>query len=175
MVLRTLILGVGNPLRGDDGIGQVAAQLLLERGVDCAGENVISSGCEKSLSAEPRFLAPLEMTDVSIRVVHQLTPELAATFSEYDRVIVIDANAENKAGQITVEQVEPVTSLPHTLTHQLTPAQLLALARALYQSNPSVYLVTVGGECFAYGEELSPQVAAAVPQLIKIASDLLEP
>ncbi|MBI4672477.1 MAG: hydrogenase maturation protease [Chloroflexi bacterium] len=175
-MVRTLIIGVGNPLRGDDGIGQVAAQSLLER----SGEIVISSEGEKSQGATTAEIshsafAPFEMTAVSVRAVHQLTPELAASFSEHDRVIIIDANAENKAGQITVAQVDPATVLPHTLTHHLAPAQLLALARALYQSNPSLYLVTIGGASFDYGDEMSPQIAAALPQVIQIASDLLEP
>lgn len=173
--MRTLIIGVGNPLRGDDGVGQVAAQRLLER----SRETVILSEREKSQCAGKNEIshsafAPLEMTGVSVRAVHQLTPELAATFSEYERVIIIDASAENKAGQITVEQVEPATVLPHTLTHHFTPAQLLALARELFQANPPLYLVTIGGASFDYGEELSSQVATALPQVIKIVFDLLE-
>ncbi len=61
--MRTVIIAIGNPLRGDDGI----AHLIVDR-----------------LAARPGGIA--------VRHVHQLTPEVAAEIAEFDRVIFVDAD-----------------------------------------------------------------------------------
>ena len=68
---RVLILGCGNPLRGDDGVGWHAAERLLKR------------------SAE---------LDATIKSCHQLTPELAEPVSKAERVIFIDARIGQTPG-----------------------------------------------------------------------------
>ena len=61
--MRTLIIGIGNPLRGDDGIG-----------LDVASE----------------FSRELRRDDVQVLATHQLTPELSELVSRADRVFFID-------------------------------------------------------------------------------------
>lgn len=75
---RVLVIGFGNPLRGDDGLGWVAAEHLLKQG---------------------------EALDVL--AVHQLTPELAEPVSRADLVIFIDARRDGTPGEVSSEAVLP--------------------------------------------------------------------
>jgi hydrogenase maturation protease len=62
-----LIIGYGNPLRSDDGVGWQAAELLTD---------------------DPR------LADAQILACHQLTPELAEDVSRAGFVVLIDASTE---------------------------------------------------------------------------------
>lgn len=142
-----LVIGYGNPLRADDGVGWVAAQQLAE-----------------------------ELPDVRVQVLacHQLTPDLAEPLSRASCAIFIDARARGTPGQIDWQVITtPADSTP-TSTHHLTPAAVLAYARHLYQRTPtSTIVVTVSGATFDYSDSLSPAVAAALPQLTGLVKDLL--
>jgi hydrogenase maturation protease len=138
MPARLLIHGYGNPLRGDDAFGWLAATQLAAR---CA------------------------RPDVDIRALHQLTPELAEPIGAALRVIFIDAARDGLAGVLQEETVQPRAA--SGFTHQLTPATLLALARQLYGRAPAATLYSVAGECFDYREGLSTPVEAALGALCR--------
>ena len=135
---RLLVIGWGNPLRGDDAFGFLAAEKLRE-------------------------LLP----EVDVLALHQLTPELMEPVSQAERVIFIDASAEGEPGELRCGPVEASTSA-EAFTHHATPAGLLAGARALYGSAPPALLYTVRGECFEFGEGLSPAVQAALDRLLRL-------
>lgn len=143
---RVLIIGYGNPLRGDDGLGPLAAEKLAE---------VLHQPC------------------VSVHVCHQLTPELAEPISRARLVIFIDACRDSPPGHIQCHRLidEPIDR--RSLYHQLAPDRLLTLARRLYGQRPEAYTITVGGKIWGYTETLSPPVAAAVPGLIDRVEDLI--
>jgi Ni,Fe-hydrogenase maturation factor len=84
MMPHTLIIGYGNPLRGDDGFGWHAALRLREIVHDA---------------------------DIEILAVHQLTPELMDPISRARRVIFIDAAVGEDAGKLTVAPLETTGSL----------------------------------------------------------------
>ena len=133
---RLLILGYGNPLRGDDGFGwQAAAQLA----------------------------ARIHQPNVEIRALDQLTPELAEPIGAAERVIFIDAAREGLPGVLIEEPVQPAAAA--SFTHQLTPATLLALARQLYGRAAAATLYSVAGESFDYREGLSRSVETALATL----------
>ncbi|NJK78526.1 MAG: hydrogenase maturation protease [Chloroflexaceae bacterium] len=108
-----LIIGYGNPLRSDDGVGYYAACLL--------------EASEWSGAA------------VAVVVCQQLTPELSSTLSEAGRVIFIDARAVHSAsdvGRIFYEPVQPDPAASPNLTHHVTPAALLTWTALLYGGQP---------------------------------------
>lgn len=142
-----LIIGYGNPLRRDDGIGLAAAQQLAN---------------------------DLDIPDVQVVACHQLTPELAEPISRTTRVIFIDARDDDPAGQVICQPLLRAPESAPAFAHHLTPAALLACAYVLYHANPSEALVmTVNGACFEYGEGLTPQVAAALPVVTTMLSVIL--
>jgi hydrogenase maturation protease len=139
MTGNALIVGYGNPLRGDDGVGQAIAQAFADAD---AIDGVDALAC------------------------HQLTPELAERFAAAARVVLIDVAAGREAGRVSVALLQPAPAPASTLGHHVEPAQLLYLAQALYGRSPEAYLVTVGAGSLELGEGLSPLVIAALPELI---------
>lgn len=142
----TLVLGYGNPLRGDDGVGWQAAILVARE---------------------------LENT-VDVLARHQLTPELAETLSEVDRVIFIDAACEGAPGEVCCRQLTSQWRSGQSFTHHVAPADLLAMSQALYGHAPTGYLVTVNGASFGYTEALSPAVSAALPQVLAQVKEIVQ-
>ena len=59
------------------------------------------------------------------------------------------------------------------LTHHASPEGLLLLAERLYGARPRAFLVTIGAASFALGEDLSPSVAAALPEAAALVRRLL--
>ena len=83
--MKTLVIGYGNGLRGDDAVGPHAAEQV--EGWDLPG--------------------------VTSLVVHQLTPELAAAIAEAEAVWFIDASVEGPGRVESVAPAEPSRSLDH--------------------------------------------------------------
>lgn len=140
-----LVVGVGNTLRGDDGVGWRAIA---------------------SLAADPRLAGARLLTR------HQLTPELAADLADARIAIVIDARADGRAqpGTVSVHRVDPGD--PPRWSHHLDPGALAGLAKALYGATPPVFLVTVSGATFGLGDDLSPALQHALPEIADIVASL---
>lgn len=143
---RILIVGYGNPLRCDDGLGWRAAEELSRR-------------------------LPFPEIEVEVIVRHQLTPELANSLRDTDAVFFIDAAQGGRPGELTCE---PVTSQPLAVhSHQCSPAGVLALAQQLYGATPRAFAVSMCGECFDHGEVLSEAVEAGLPKLTALVESWL--
>jgi hydrogenase maturation protease len=142
---RVLILGYGNPLRSDDGLGwQVAVQLFRAN----------------------------QSADVEVLPCHQLTPELSETISKASTVVFIDCTKEGVPGEFRCEEIHWQTG-SISFTHDLSPSALLDLASQLFGACPRAFLLTVCGECFATGETLSPAVNRQIPKLKERVRELI--
>lgn len=155
MVQRLLIIGYGNPLRGDDGVGWHTAHMLAQI-----------------------------VQDQHVRIVacQQLTPDLSEPISQADAVLFIDAcwptvpaSVPNHPGteqqeaannRLVCYPVFPTPTLPSSFSHQLDPPALLTCAQILYQHCPVAVQFGVVATSFDYGETLSPDVRACIPGLI---------
>jgi len=127
-----LIVCIGNPMRGDDGLGTRVARRLLALGI-------------------PRS---------AVRVAGELLPELAADLATAEDVVFVDAAVGDVPGALRVEPLAAGPGGPWT--HHLTPASLLALTGVAYGHVPPATVVTVVGREFEMGRPLSPEVAARV-------------
>jgi hydrogenase maturation protease len=94
----------------------------------------------------------------------QLTPELAESISHAELVVFIDARYGDMVGTIHCEKIEPQSNT--RFTHSSNPAALLSAAKALYGFAPPALLITITGASFDYGDTLSPQIQALLPDLI---------
>ena len=108
---------------------------------------------------------------VEILCLHQLAPELAETASRFERVIFVDAASTQtgEPGEICVEEIRGEAISKNegaAFGHSLSPAAVLALAANLYGAKPQAFSVTVTGEDFGHGDQLSRSVTAALPDLI---------
>ncbi|MCX7626153.1 MAG: hydrogenase maturation protease [Candidatus Sumerlaeaceae bacterium] len=158
MAPRVLVVGYGNPLRGDDRVGWVVAARLGE----ILGEELCA-----------------------VRTVQQLLPELAEELTHYDVVVYVDACANDEPGGVRIrELVTPQcgSQAPSTssgvgrgsFTHHVGPRELLALCHALYGRVPRAFLVTIGGADFGFTEQLSPCAQHAAAQAVISLTALLQ-
>jgi hydrogenase maturation protease len=137
---RAVVIGYGNTLLGDDGIGWRAVEALVERGLPAAS---------------------------AVVTAHQLDPELARTLAVVKFALFVDAARGGRPGEIRCAPVTP-ESCNSTFSHQLEPASLLALTRVVYGSAPSAFALTMFGERFDLSEGLSPACEAALPALVDL-------
>jgi hydrogenase maturation protease len=135
---RALIVGYGNALRMDDGVGWHAAERLAD---------------------DPR------MGGAVVLRRQQLTPEIALDVSRASVAVLIDARHGPPAGTVTVERVER-SGDGTTWSHHLGPGTLVALAEELYGRAPAVFVVSVGVESLEIGEQLSAAVEAALAAVV---------
>jgi hydrogenase maturation protease len=142
---RVLIVGYGNCMKSDDGLGwQVAVQLFR------------SNTCP----------------DVEVLPCHQLTPELAEPVSRAETVIFIDCSRVGTPGEVQCQEIR-CQSEPGAFTHDLSPLGLLDLASQLFGCCPRAFIVSLCGQSFQVGETMSPAVRNRLPELRKHVLDLV--
>jgi hydrogenase maturation protease len=136
---KVLIIGYGNPLRSDDGLGWHASRLIAR---ELAGH------------------------DLEVITCHQLTPELAEPLSQASQAVFIDADAGGEPGEIHLRELQPQAPASSALTHSCSPAGLLASSARLYGRCPHAVVITVSAQTFDFGDSLSPVVSAALPNVV---------
>lgn len=146
MTRRPLVIGYGNTLRRDDGVGLRAAELLR---------------------VDPR------LAEVDVLAVHQLTPELAVDIGAASFVVFVDADADGQPGVVSVHPVAGGSG--SASTHHVGAAELLALARELTGGAPEAIAVGVGAADLEVGEGLSPDVEAVLPEVVDRVAELIAP
>lgn len=144
--MRTLIIGYGNPMRGDDALGWRVAE---------------------ELARSPNF------AEAEVLSCHQLAPELAERISRVQAVFFIDATIDGTPGEVQCREMAGPVS-PLRFTHEYAPDELLGLSRALYGAAPKGFVFTMGGKCFEHGEGLSPAVSARIPEVISRITKAIE-
>jgi hydrogenase maturation protease len=140
---RILILGYGNPLRSDDGLGWKAAEDLSASASD----------------------------EVEVRACFQLLPEVVELVSRADTIFFIDAAHDGEPGEVKCAPVVPERS-SSGFSHQLSPGAILDLSSQLYGRVPKAFMMSICGDCFELGETLSPVVAASLPRLTGLVREL---
>jgi hydrogenase maturation protease len=141
----TLVIGYGNPLRGDDAVGQrVAAAVEAQR-----------------------------WPHMQAMGVHQLTPELAEALATADRALFVDAGPMNEDAAVDVSRIEPARSLP-SLGHVSDPSGLLALTEAVYGRCPIAWWFIVPVTSFEFGAELSSQAECGLASAVRRIAGLVE-
>lgn len=145
---RPLILGVGNLLMGDEGIGVAAIRYLETTGL----------------------ADQAELVDGGVGGFH-----LLGLFQESAHLILIDAAADGKPpGTVSLIRPRFASDYPPTLTaHDIGLKDLIESA-ALLGSLPRVDLITIsiGGLSFMT-LDISPPVLAAIPRIAELVAECL--
>jgi len=142
-----LVIGLGNPLRGDDGIGWYAVDRISEL---------------------------TEAGDIEFLKCRELMPEISERVSKVKRVLFLDAAVGTERGKVTEKQVYSSEEYPPLATHHLDPAGLLAFSKALYGSAPRAVVMTVSGESFEYHNGLSEGAQGDARLLVNRACEILD-
>jgi hydrogenase maturation protease len=125
----TWIIGYGNPHRKDDGIGPYVVEQL-------------SADLEEGWG-------------IGLRSLHQLDPVLAEEVQGAELLILVDATVEPLESGLRWTRVKPKQDFSACDTHHLRPEGLAGLMQSLYRQSPEMWLVSVQGNDFGFGEGLS--------------------
>ena len=120
-----LVIGYGNTLRSDDGVGPKVAEET----------------------------AALALPGVQALACALLTPELAEPVSRAATVVFVDA-AVDAPREVQMRKLAPAQS-SQIIAHAATPAILLALARDVFGHTPQAWLLTIPADELGIGEEFS--------------------
>ena len=176
-----LILGLGNPLQGDDGIGCRVVE-ELQRGVIAsreAAKQSPTSNLEIASSQETLLatLAPPARAGVTqwhdIEVMDGGTPGVGLLnfFEGRKRVIIVDAAemgiAPGEFRRFTPEEVTLTGAKERFSLHRSGVADALALAHELKMQLPEIVFFGVQPASVEWRDALSPHVQAAVPRVIE--------
>ncbi len=138
---RTLILGVGNRYRLDDGVGPAVIDRLPE------------------------------MAGVDVRTASGEGASLMHMWQGYNAVLVIDAVSSGaQPGTLYCFDVGNETlpmSFFHYSSHAFGLAEAVEMARVLKRLPPKLIVFGIEGGDFGSGEGLSAMVAAALPKLVR--------
>jgi hydrogenase maturation protease len=145
---RGMVVGIGNPLRGDDAVGIAVLDRLRDAG--CTAELAASDG-------DPGEL--LELWDGA------------------SKVVIVDAMATGRpAGTIEVFDASTV-ALPASMrlgsSHHLGAAEAVELGRVLGRLPRRVVVVGIEGTEFAMGADMSDPVSEAVPAAVTAVEEAL--
>jgi len=135
---RALVIGYGNPLRGDDGAGVRLARQLRKGG----------------LGPSP--------PSVAVREQQQLTLELAEELSHWCSVLFLDAWWAPAGSAPVLEPIRP--ALAAARSHQLDPAALLGLSASLYGRTPEAWLLRLPAQRCGHGTALSAGLRRRWPE-----------
>jgi hydrogenase maturation protease len=139
---KALVIGIGNPDRGDDGVGPLVARRLVGR-------------------------APPDVTIIE-RAGDLLA--LIEDWAGYDTVVLIDAAAPaatpGAIHRIDLLTTELSADIPLSSTHAFGVGNTVGLARALGLLPRRLVVYAIEGVNFEPGAHLSPNIAAVVEEVV---------
>lgn len=127
-----LVIGFGNTLRSDDGVGPRVAETI----------------------------EAMHLPRVWALSLPQLGPEEAECLSRVPEAIFVDA-AAGAPGEVELRPLEAAISARVT-SHTVGAPTLLAIARATFGHAPRAWILTIPATDFGFGETLSPVAAAGL-------------
>jgi len=144
--MKTLILGLGNPILRDDGIGIHVARALQEH---LAGRD--------DVTVKEASIGGLRLLDV---------------LAGYDRAILVDAimTREGSPGDVYRLSSEQFQACLHvSSSHDVDMGTALATGARLGMDLPQeIRIIAIEAEnVLDFGEEMTPAVAAAVPRAVE--------
>lgn len=138
-----VIIGIGNPTRGDDGVGLLVARKIRKR------------------------------VRRSVKVVEESGEgtRLMDVWKDARSAIIIDAVASGSSPgtihRIDASAAAPPARLFHRSTHAFGLAEAIALSRTLNRLPQSVVIYGIESELFEAGSEMSAEVRRAADQCVE--------
>ena len=147
--MRTLILGLGNPILSDDAVGLLVARRLFER---IGKEDV-------------------DLVEAAISGL-----QTVQLLSRYDRAVIIDSHQDGtRIGKLRRIEVKELDASPLLSSHGVGLGQAIRVAKQLGMRLPEpllIYAIAIA-DPYSFGERLTPELERALPSLVQqIASDL---
>ena len=140
---RIVVIGFGNTLRGDDGVGRRVADTIAREG----------------------------LAHVTVISTTQLMPELAAEVAWARGVVFVDACYDDLPS-VQVSEIEAAASESRH-SHELGPSALLGLAGQCFGGAPRAWLVAVPASEFGLTDELSSTALSGVGSAVSLVKALI--
>jgi hydrogenase maturation protease len=138
---RVLVIGYGNTLRADDGVGPRVAEAV----------------------------EALQLPGVCTMTCQQLSPEHADPISRAETVVFVDA-AVDAPKEVQLRPLEPGNS-SQLMAHAADPRTMLALARDVFGHTPKAWWLTIPAVTLEFSETLSPEAERGCAEaVLKIQS-----
>jgi hydrogenase maturation protease len=144
--MRTIVLGVGNPILRDDGVG-----IHVARRLKCLVN-------DPDVTVDEAFTGGMNLLDMIVG---------------YDRAILIDAvkMKEGRAGDVGRFLLEDVDTFSYRNPHDASLLAAIRYAQKIGEGRIPKEIVIIGitiKETTSFGEELSPKVLEAIPRAIEV-------
>lgn len=139
----TVVIGIGNSFRCDDGVGSAVAAELARQ--DIPGIRVLNCAAE-----------PTAILDA---------------WQGAARVVLVDAAAGGDPGTVRRCTLDDLTEPTPVSSHDLSLRQTYELGRALGRAPESVVVVSIDVADTGHGVGLSPPVRAALPEAVRAVLD----
>ena len=137
-----LVIGYGNTLRGDDGVGPRVVEAI-----------------EK-----------LNLPGVRTLVCQQLSPEYADPVSRAHTVVFVDA-AVDAPREVQLRKLEPGET-SQLMAHAADPRTLLALARDVFGHAPRAWWLTIPAVKLDFSETLTPEAQRGFAEAVQEIQEL---
>ena len=154
--MRTVVVGLGNPLLGDDGVGWKVAEEVKYR-----------LGDDSAIKVECFSLAGLSLMEQLI---------------DYERVILIDSlntgqHAQGEVVTFTLDSLEDLTYGHSASAHDVSLKKALSVGRSMGEKLPAdedIHVIAIEAQhVYDFKEELTPAVEASVPIVVQKVFDLI--
>ncbi|MCT0224152.1 hydrogenase maturation protease [Synechococcus sp. CS-1328] len=173
-----LVIGIGNLLRQDDGVGRWLVEDLAQE-KRAQEKRAQESPARESLAQQDWSR---RMPELQLRPCHQLLPELAEDLARSERVLFVDAwlagAGDPGSDQPRLERLDSASrqgepgpegdaddSVEGGLgAHRCGPEQLLQLCAWAYGHRPAAWVLLVPGEHFGHGTHWSPRLQRQLPE-----------
>jgi hydrogenase maturation protease len=144
LLIKTIVVGLGNPILGDDGIGIRVSRELADR---------------------------VHLPDVTIVETSAAGLDFINMLAGYDRAIIIDAIILGKGPpgelyRLTIDEIN--SSLHSTSVHDISLGEALQLGKTLGESMPhEIIILAIEAACIdAFSEKCSPQLEINIPRYV---------
>lgn len=150
---KILVIGLGNPLREDDGIGAEVVEILEEK------------------------MPPATREKVTLLAGHQVDLIQAAIIKDYDKVIFVDVQADMDGQPVQIKKIKPANDAPTFTSHIGSIPVLLSITERVFGQVPDCYLVAVQGSNFTFEQHLSAasknNAALGAKAIIELTNEFL--
>jgi len=154
--MKTLILGLGNELYGDDGVGLEVIRHLENH------PELKKLNQKHSITLEASNLTGLKLLDIIVG---------------YDFLIIIDTIKTNqpRTGRIKVLESSELRHIPGPSPHYVSIPQMISLGQEVGLPMPRlVKIIAVEAkDIYHLGEGLTPEMQAALPHIIQTLIEVL--
>lgn len=141
---RTCIVGIGNSIRSDDGVGAYVCQLMEEK----------------------------NLPGVTLITTQQLDIGMTEDFTKFDRVIFVDASLKDET--ISLQPLSLDNGQSQSFSHYINAAMLVSLAQQLYSTNTRFYVCAIGANNFEMGNGLSSTTMSNANEAVSLLTEWIQ-